>query len=148
VRGVGVAVDVQRPREEVFDYLDVMANHECFTDHMLKAWRYSGPDRGVGSRATVDVTTAGRTDTIEIEVIDAERPVRIVERNVGSGGRRVGTGTYTLEELPGGGTRIRFDYQWLKAPLEERLMAPFARAVLRRGNARALKRLAAELSLR
>jgi hypothetical protein len=147
MKGVGVCVDVPSSREEVFDYLDVMANHERFTDHLLKAWRYSGPARGVGSKASVEVTTAGRTDRIDIEVIDAERPTRIVERNIGADGRRVATGTYTLEELPSEGTRISFDYEWIKAPLQERLVAPLARAMLRRGNGRALQRLAEQLAL-
>ena len=85
----------------MFDYLDVMANHEPFTDHMLKQWQYSGPDRGVGSKARVEVSAAGRTETVDIEVVSAQRPETIVERNVSAGGHRVGHGTYKLEDLPG-----------------------------------------------
>ena len=33
------AVTIDRPREEVFDYLADIANHPEFTDHYLKDWR-------------------------------------------------------------------------------------------------------------
>jgi carbon monoxide dehydrogenase subunit G len=143
---VRVTIDVPQPREPVFDFLDVMSNHEPFTNHMLQDWDYSGPERGIGSKARVSVRAAGRAETVEIEVIAAERPKRIVERNTGAGGRRVGTGTYLLDELPGGHTRIAFEYAWQSAPLSERLAAPIVRAILRRGNQRAMERLAEQLA--
>ncbi|MFC4493013.1 SRPBCC family protein [Streptomyces ovatisporus] len=146
MRPVTVSVTVTQGREEVYDFLDVMANHEPFTDHMLRDWEYSGPASGVGAKATVQVRAAGRTDAVEIEVVEAVRPVRIVERNTGAGGRRVAHGTYELEELPGGGTRIAFEYAWRRVPPAERLSAPLVRSLLRRGNERALRRLAARLS--
>ena len=145
---VRVTVDVPYPRERIFDFLDVMSNHEPFTNHMLQDWKYSGPDRGIGSKAQVTVKAGGRSETIDIEVIAAERPNTIVEQNVGAGGRRVGTGTYALEELPGGSTRIAFEYAWQRAPLSERAAAPLIRAILRRGNQRAMERLAEQLALR
>lgn len=143
---VTVTIDVPPPRDQVFDFLDVMSNHEPFTNHMLQDWQYSGPERGVGSKARVTVKAAGRSEQVDIEVIDAERPRTIVERNVGAGGKRVGTGTYTLEELAGGGTRIAFEYAWQQAPLAERMAAPVIRAALRRGNQRAMERLAEQLA--
>ena len=76
----------------------------------------------------------------------AQAPERIVEQNVGAGGRRVANGTYILEELPAGETRIIFEYAWQRAPVSERLGAPLVRSVLRRGNERAMERLAALLA--
>ena len=142
---VRVTIDVPQPIEEVYDFLDVMANHEPFTDHILRDWEYSGPDRGVGSKARVHVSAAGRTDTVDIEVVDAERPTRIVERNIGAGGKRVATGTYTLSALPSGGTHIQFEYSWQQIPLSERAMSPVGRGMLRRANERAMERLAERL---
>ena len=78
---VTVAIDVPRSVDEVFEYLDVMANHEPFNDHLMRDWELSGPSRGVGSRARVHVRALGMRDVIDIEVMDAERPVRIVERS-------------------------------------------------------------------
>jgi hypothetical protein len=146
MKPVRVTIDVPHPRQQVFEFLDVMSNHEPFTNHMLQNWEYSGPARGIGSKARVTVNAGGRSEQVEIEVIAAERPNTIVEQNVGAGGRRVGTGTYTLEELPGGGTRIAFEYAWLRAPLSERAAAPLIRAILRRGNQRAMERLAEQLA--
>jgi carbon monoxide dehydrogenase subunit G len=146
MKPVRVTIDVPQPREQVFDFLDVMSNHEPFTNHMLHDWKYSGPDRGIGSHARVTVRAAGRSETVEIEVIAAERPKSIVEQNVGAGGRRVATGTYILDALPGGGTRIAFEYDWQRAPFSERATAPLVRSILRKGNERAMVRLAEQLA--
>jgi hypothetical protein len=142
---VQVSIDLPQSREDVYDFLDLMANHEPFTNHILKDWEYSGPDRGIGSKARVHVTSAGRTDTVDIEVIDAERPARIVERNIGAGGKRVATGTYTLSDLPSGGTHVQFEYAWQQTPLSERVMSPVVRGMLRRANERAMERLATQI---
>ncbi|WP_314177737.1 SRPBCC family protein [Streptomyces winkii] len=145
VRPVVVHVDVDQAPEVVYDFLDVLAAHETFTDHMLRDWECSGPARGVGARARVTAVVAGRRESISIEVVAAERPLRIVERNTGAGGRRVAHGTYLLKALPGGGTRVFFRYAWQSAPVSERLAAPVTRRLLRRGNERALRRLADRL---
>lgn len=143
---VTVHIDVPQSRDDVFDFLDVTANHELFTDHMLRDWEYSGPPSGVGSRARFKAVLGGRADTIDMEVVDASRPEKIVEQNIGAGGRRKANGTYSLSDLPDGGTRIEFEYSWLQAPLGERLFAPLARGMLRRGNERAMERLAQALA--
>lgn len=145
MKPVQVSIDVPQSREVVYDFLDVLSNHERFTSHFMTDWQYQGPDRGVGAKARVKATAGSRTQTVDIEVIEAERPERNVERNVSAGGRRVGTGTYLLAALPDGGTRVTFEYAWRKAPWNERLGAPIARAVLRRGNERSLQGLATEL---
>jgi hypothetical protein len=146
MRSVQTSIDVPNDRDEVFNYLDVMANHEPFTNHMIKQWQYSGPDRGIGSKARVEVSAGGRTETVDIEVVSAQRPETIVERNVSAGGRRVGHGTYKLADLPAGGTRITFEYSWQQAPLSDRLAAPLVRGILRRGNTRSMQRLAQQLA--
>jgi hypothetical protein len=58
MKSIDVSVDVPQAPDEVFAFLDVMANHELFNDHMLLDWEYSGPDRGVGSKARVQTRTA------------------------------------------------------------------------------------------
>ena len=145
-RPVIVSIDVPQDRADVFEFLDVMANHEPFTDHVMRDWELSGPDRGVGSRARVRVRFLGMADVIEIEVVDAQRPTRIVERNRAARAGRVGQGAYTLEPLPDGGTRVTFEYRCIVTPVADRLTAPLARAVLRRNNAVALRRLAEQLA--
>ena len=148
MKPVRVTVDVPESREDVYDFLDVMANHEPFTNHILKDWQYSGPDRGIGSKARVHVKAAGRTDAVDIEVVSAEAPRTIVEQNVSAGGRRRANGTYVLDELPAGGTRITFEYTWQTAPLSDRVAAPLVRTMLRRANETAMQRLAEQLAAR
>lgn len=148
IRPISVSVEVPYRRTDVYDFLDVMANHEPFTDHLMTDWQYSGPDRGVGSRARVHVKAADRVDTIDIVVVAGERPETIVEENVGAGGKRIGNGTYRLEELPGDRTRVVFEYAWRTAPLSERLAAPLVRRIMLRENGTAMRRLAALLDER
>jgi len=146
MKPVSVSIDVPQERERVYAFLDVMANHERFTDHMLRDWTYSGPATGVGAKAhVINVLGAGRVP-VDIEVVDAVDGRRTAERNVSAGGRRVGLGTYELADRAGAGTRVRFTYAWERAPLEDRLFAVMVRAVLRRGLRRSLQRLAGELA--
>jgi uncharacterized protein YndB with AHSA1/START domain len=145
---VTVSINVPQDRAGVYDFLDVMANHEGFTDHLLRDWELSGPDRGVGSKARVHVKALGISDVVDIEVVDAEAPARIVERNHAHKAGRMATGTYFLEERPDGGTEIRFEYRWIHAPLADRISAPLSRAFIRRANEKAMQRLAEQLPAR
>jgi carbon monoxide dehydrogenase subunit G len=147
-RPISVSIDVPRPRADVYAFLDVMANHEPFTDHMLVDWEYSGPTSGVGAKARVRSSFGALSDHADIEVVAAEAPAKIVERNVSAKGRRVATGTYELADLPDGGTRVQFTYAWEQAPLPDRVLSPLVRGVLRRGNAKAMTRLAERLAPR
>jgi hypothetical protein len=137
---------VPAERERVYAFLDVMANHERFTDHMLRDWSCSGPATGVGARASVTNVLGGRRVPVAIEVVDAVGGERSTERNVSSGGRRIGTGTSTLSDIASGGTRVTFTYAWERAPLEDRLLAPVVRPMMHRGFQRVLERLAGELA--
>ena len=148
IKPVIVSVTVPQDPEHVFDFLDLMANHEPFNDHLMRDWELSGPERGIGSKARVHTRALGMSDVVDIEVIDAEAPTRIVERNVAAKAGRTGEGTYTLEPLPDGGTRITFEYRWIVAPMIDRLTAPLARAYIRRNNETAMRRLAAQLAER
>lgn len=143
---VAVSIDVPQPPERVYDFLDVMAHHERFTDHLMRDWQLSGPERGVGSRARVTTKALGVSDVVDIEVIAAEAPRTIVERNVAQKAGRTGEGTYTLEPLPDGGTRITFEYRWVVAPLADRIGAPVVRSYLRKANETAMRRLREQLA--
>src|SRR6187200_3439613 len=97
---VTVSIDVPQPPADVFAFLDVMANHEQFTDHMLTDWQVSGPPTGIGSKAVVTAKAGGVSDRVEFEVVEAEPDRMIKERNKARGGKRVGTGTYVLTDAP------------------------------------------------
>lgn len=137
MKPITVTVVVDRPREEVYAFLDVLSNHETFTDHFLQDWTLSGPVAGVGAKARF----RARSDWMDLEVIEAQPPHRTVERTVGADGKRVTHGTYTLDELPDGRTEVRFELAYEQIPTSERLAGPLVRAYLRKGNARAMERL-------
>src|SRR5215218_10974457 len=99
-----VSVQVDRPRDEVFAFLDALPNHVGFTDHMLVDWSFEGPATGVGAKARMRAPLPGPKDWLELEVIESVAPIRTVEETVGSKGRRRTRGTYTLEDVPDGGT--------------------------------------------
>ena len=93
---VTVSIDVPQDRASVYAYLDVMANHEHFTDHMLTNWRVSGPPTGIGSKANVTTKVGAITDEAVIEVFEVEDGRLIRERSIGAKGKRIAHGTYTL----------------------------------------------------
>jgi uncharacterized protein YndB with AHSA1/START domain len=146
MKPVTATVTVPQPPEQVYDFLDVLSNHKQFTDHFMVDWRFSGPAAGVGAKAHVRVKSPGPDDWLDMTVISGDRPRTTTEESVGAKGRRRTRGTYTLEELRDGGTRITFELAWLEAPLSERLAAPISRAVVGRANAKALRRLAEVLA--
>ena len=140
-----MSIEVPQDPGTVFAFLDVLANHEPFNDHLLRDWELSGPPSGVGARARVSTRALGIRDVVDIEVVEVAPPTRIVERNTATKAGRVGQGTYTLEPLAAGGTRISFEYRWVVTPLVDRITAPLARAFIRRNNALAMRRLAEQL---
>ena len=142
MKPIVVTTTLSPPREDVYAFLDVLANHEPFTDHIMVNWKYSGSRAGVGAKANARLRAPGSNENIDIEVIEAERPHRIVEESVSAGGKRRTRGAYELDELPDGGTRITFELAWIEAPRNERMTAPLMRAFMRRTNGRSMRRLA------
>ena len=143
---VTVSIDVPQDRASVYAYLDVMANHEHFTDHMLTNWRVSGPPTGIGSKANVTAKVGAISDESEIEVFEVEDGRLIRERSIAAKGKRIAHGTYTLSDLPDGGTHIEFEFALQKLPALEKPLLPLMRKLIRKGNERALERLAAILN--
>jgi hypothetical protein len=139
---VTVSIDVPQDRASVYAYLDVMANHEHFTDHMLTNWRVSGPATGVGSKANVTAKVGALSDESEIEVFEVEDGRLIRERSTAAKGKRIAHGTYTLSDLPSGGTHIEFEFALQKVPALEKPLVPLMRKMVRKGNERAMERLA------
>jgi uncharacterized protein YndB with AHSA1/START domain len=146
MKPIAVSTTVPKPREEVYAFLDVLGNHEPFTDHMLADWTVSGPAAGVGAKARMRAVAPGPAVWMDMEVIEAQPPERIVERAVSGKGKRQTRGTYTLADAPGGGTLVNFELVYEKMPAAERLMTPLLRAFLKRGNEKAMERLREQLS--
>jgi uncharacterized protein YndB with AHSA1/START domain len=140
-----VSIVVDRPREQVFDYLQDIANHSEFTDHYLVDWRLTRIDsigRGAGARFRLKAPGA-RFAWGDVTFVEVDRPHRIVE--VGRTGKdnRVRTrGVYELAPGAAGTTRVRFTVQTQPATLADRLLEGFGtRTWMRRQNTRAMRRL-------
>jgi hypothetical protein len=145
VKPVTVSTVVSKARQEVFEFLDLLANHEGFMDHLFVDWSFSGPARGVGAKARARVHAPGSREFAEFEVVEVAPPGRLVEQGVSANGKRRTRGTYRLEELPEGGTKISFELAWDAVPRSERLAPPLARQFIRRANGKAMRRLAKRL---
>lgn len=145
MKPVTVSVTVDRPRQEVFDHLNVLANHEAFCDHFLVDWQLSGPPAGVGGKVRLRALAPGRSEWVELTVVAAQEPSRTVEETLGAGGRRLSRGTFTLTEAGPGATEVTFEFLLVRSPLYERPLAPLVRPWLVKQNARALERLKQQL---
>jgi uncharacterized membrane protein len=148
MKPVTVSTTVSKPRQDVFEFLEVLANHTSFMDHLFVDWSFAGPARGVGARARARVSAPGSREWAEFEVVEAKRAERIVEEGVSANGKRRTRGTYRFDDLPEGGTGISFELAWTSVPRSERLLPPLARVFVRRANGRAMRRLAKQLDRR
>lgn len=144
-----MTVTIARPREEVFEYLADIANHAEFCDHYLVDWRLTREDsygRGAGAsfRVRAPMNRFGWADVAFTEV---QRPRLIVEKGRTGKFNRIRTlGTYELEPVGSGSTRVTFTFESEPGNLADRLGESLgARGWLRRKNARAMRRLAAIL---
>ena len=142
---VTVSIVVDRPREQVFDYLQDIANHAEFTDHYLCDWHLTRIDsvgRGAGARFRVKAPGA-RFAWGDVTFVEVDRPHRIVEAGRAGKNNRVRTlGVYELAPAASGTTRVRFTLETEPATLADRLLEGFgARGWMRRQNTRAMRRL-------
>ena len=137
MRPVIATTTIDRPREEVFDFLAVLANHEQFTDHVLTNWQVHDG----GRRVEVDVKAPGQTQHAEIQALSEERPSTTVERTTALGGKRKTIGTYRLADDGNGGTNVEFEVRWEVTPLRDKLTAPLGRSWLKKVNQRGMERL-------
>jgi uncharacterized protein YndB with AHSA1/START domain len=140
-----VSVNIARPREEVFAFLEDIANHALFTDHYITDWRLTRVDtvgRGAGARFRVKVPGQRFTQG-DATLIEVDSPRRIVEAGRAGKYNRVRTrGVYELEPGPGGGTRVSFTLETRsEKPVDRILESLGARGWWKRKNSRALKRL-------
>jgi uncharacterized protein YndB with AHSA1/START domain len=142
---VTVSIVVSAPREQVFDYLQDIANHPQFTDHFLVDWHLTRIDsvgRGAGARFRVKAPL-NRFSWADVTLVEVEAPYRIVEVGRTGKNNRVRTlGVYELTPASAGSTRVQHTFETAPATLSDRLLESLgARRRARRQRARALRRL-------
>jgi uncharacterized protein YndB with AHSA1/START domain len=146
---VTVSIVVSAPREQVFDYLQDIANHSEFTDHYLVDWHLTRVDSvGLGAGARFRVKVPGvRFSWADVTLVEVERPGRIVEAGRTGKYNRIRTlGVYELQPAPLGATRVQFTLQTIPATFADRLIESLgARGWTKRKSGRAMRRLRAIL---
>jgi uncharacterized protein YndB with AHSA1/START domain len=142
---VSATVTIDRPREQVFDYLADIANHPEFSDHYMKQWRLTRVDsygRGAGARFKLDAPL-DRFAWGDMTFIEVERPYRIVAAGRSGKFNRNKTWTEWTLEPDGAATRVNVTTESEPALPTDKLMEAFSRRRrwTRRGLGRSLRRL-------
>jgi uncharacterized protein YndB with AHSA1/START domain len=143
---VSASVKIGRPREEVFDYLADIANHQEFSDHYLKEWRLTRIDsygRGAGARFRIDAPL-DRFGWGDMTFIEVERPHRIVAAGrAGKFNRNKTWMEWTLDPDGPNATTVEVTTESEPALPTDRLMEALTRrrGWSRRGLKRSLRRL-------
>ena len=140
-----VETTIARPRDEVFEYLADISNHAEFTDHYLLDWHLTREDsygKGAGARFRVKAPL-NRFPWADMTLADVQPPYRIVERGRGGKYNRIRSlGAYTLDQGPGGTTRVQYTFESEPVMPSDRLMEALGgRAWSKRQAARAMRRL-------
>jgi uncharacterized protein YndB with AHSA1/START domain len=126
---VSAHVLIDRPREEVFDYLVDIANHPEFTDHYLKEWRLTRVEsvgRGAGARFKIDAPM-DRYAYGDMTFIEVERPFKIVAAGRSGKFNRNKTWTTWTLEPSGSATRVEVSTESEPALPTDKLMEAVSR---------------------
>jgi uncharacterized protein YndB with AHSA1/START domain len=131
-------IEMDVPREAVFDFVSDLANRPSFTDQLLDGFRLTRLEsRGVGAGARFRFKLAGVGGWMDTAIAQLEPPHRIVEHGQGGRNNRVRSTTiWELTEAGRGQTRVRVSY-WTEpaSPLDK------ARDALGRATGRYERRL-------
>ena len=85
---VTVQASISASREEIYDYVSDLALRPAWCDHYLKDYRLAGPrSRGVGAAARYLIDAPLSRLYMEVVIVEAESPRRLVER--AHGGRNL-----------------------------------------------------------
>ena len=135
-------VVIDRPREEVFEYLADIANHPEFSDHYLDGWHMTREDTwGEGAGARYRLKRNKRFMWAETTFVEVKPPHRIVGFGRGGKFNRVKT-TTTWELSPAtGGTRVDFTVETEPALISDRLAEFGLRGWMKRQTRKAMRRL-------
>ncbi len=144
-----ISTTIDRPREEVFEYLADIANLPEYTDHFLSNFHVTREEtygRGAGVRFRV-VQRFNRFGTGDLTFYEVVPPSRILARGrTGKYNRVRWLASWELEEASATSTRVAFTLATQPALPSDRLAETFGFAARnRRGWGKAHKRLRAIL---
>lgn len=116
---------INRPVEEVFDFVADERNEPRYNPHMIRAEQISQGPIGLGTRFETELQTMGRTMPMVVEFTGFERPRRLA--SVTRSSMMETQGALTFEPVPGG-TRMRWSWE-VRPRGALKVMTPFVGAV-------------------
>ncbi len=119
---------INRPVEEVFDFVADESNEPRYNPRMLRAEQISQGPIGLGTRFRAELETMGRTMPMIVEFTGYERPWRL--GSVTRSSMMETEGALAFESVPGG-TRMRWSWE-VRPRGALRLMAPVVGVIGRR----------------
>ena len=141
---ISSSVIVDRPREEVYEYLADIANHSEFMDHYVREVHMTREDTyGVGAGMRFRLPTPlNRFDWAEVTITDVEPLRRIVQKGRGGKYNRIRrVAIFELEQAGAHATRVTLTTETEPKYPSDKLIEAFARGPLKRRQGKALKRL-------
>ena len=129
--GIVSSVEIERPAEDVFAYLDDLARHGEWQEAIVSTRVLTDGPVGVGTRA-VDTRRVGgsRTQDSTYEIVEHDPPRRAVFRGVDGPVRPIGA--VTVEPLDEGRSRVTVELDLKGHGLVGAVLAPIARSQARK----------------
>lgn len=120
---VSAEVEIDVPRQRVFDAIADLALRPAFMDHFLTDYRLTRIDsRGVGAGARFRFSVWPRRVWMDTAIAVSEQPHRLVEHGRGGRGNRIPSTTlWELTEGPGSLTTVRVSY-WTEPGVVDRAL--------------------------
>ena len=132
-------IEIARPPDEVFAYLDDLERHSEWQPQIVSSRRETeGPTR-VGTRATDVRRMPGRTQSVTYEVTEHDPPRRTSFKGVNGPVRPLGT--VTVEPVGEGASKVTLELELEGHGLLGMLVAPLARSQARKEVPQAQARL-------
>jgi uncharacterized protein YndB with AHSA1/START domain len=109
---VSAEIEIDVPRQRVFDAIADLSLRPAFTDHFLADFHLTRIDSvGVGAGARFRFAVWPRQVWMDTTIAEAEAPHRVVEHGLGGRVNRIPSTTlWELTEGPGSLTRVRVSY--------------------------------------
>jgi uncharacterized protein YndB with AHSA1/START domain len=143
---IHVHTTIAAPREEVFDFLADLANRAAWMDHCTSGLRLLHPkSHGVGAAARYHLEAPRYKPWVQTQIVEAERPRRIVEHTRGGHSNRTeGEIVFDISRQGQGLTRVELSIWSQAGTARERLLERLgARRWVKRQAKIALERLRA-----
>jgi uncharacterized protein YndB with AHSA1/START domain len=116
-------IEIDVPRERVFETIGDLAARPSFTDHFLSGFHLTRLDSsGIGAGARFRVEAPLRSVWMDTAIVELDQPYRIVERGQGGRVNRIPIHTvWELREGPGSLTSVRVSHWSEPGPLDRGL---------------------------